>query len=576
MEGDPIATVRRLQDLRRVIAEVTAAHGAQVFGVAGDSEMVAFDDAHRALQAALEIRARVIAINATVRRAERMLLRLGLGYGQVISEETDLFGDTVNIAARVMALAEANEILVTEAFYRQVAGEASCGFVSLGRHKLKNIHRPIGVYRVIPSAAVLQSITALAERAVRGRVGWLSLATAAAAAVIVVVLVPMPSDINTLVTKAVRHFGLERWVVTEEREAAFALADGELLWAVRLELEREIAARKMAETSLSEALAKAEDEAKARAEMERLLRLAEERTLSVEEKGLLAEQLALVARMEAEAAVEARKMVETKLIEALTKAQDEAKAAAEIQTAAEAAKVLESDTTAPDSKRPNSAMTVPSGGLPGDIRDLQRAFVSFSVKEMPRDWPFYSGTDLNPVPVVQKASVVEARPPEYVLVIDWFLNTKVHGLYKSVGDKIAVRWQGSEVEVLHWIEGGNAKKDMAKEPSPPAATDAALVEDGLASTTAGPIQMLILTEQQKTDLDRKVRAYLRKNWIEAGLSASWGHIGNLGDLRVVDQSDDLYRVEAQVDQGWHGLQRVQLSLKVVENTLSIVSARPVH
>jgi class 3 adenylate cyclase len=110
MGRDERRTVGRLHENREIIARTVEDHGGRVFGVAGDSEMAAFEDECAMLRAALEIQEKIASLNAELPKTERMLLRIGLGYGRVIKEGPDLYGDGVNIAARVMALAGANEI----------------------------------------------------------------------------------------------------------------------------------------------------------------------------------------------------------------------------------------------------------------------------------------------------------------------------------------------------------------------------------------------------------------------------------------------------------------------------------
>jgi hypothetical protein len=659
MEGNPVATVRRLYELRGMISEVVLAHGGRVFGIAGDSEMAAFDNELKALNAALEIRARTIEMNARVRKADRMLLRTGLGYGRVLSEGSDIFGDDVNIAARVMALAGANEIVTTEAFCRLVSDRTPCGFVGLGRHKLKNINHPVWVYKVILPAAVMPAIGAIAGRLARGGSTRLSLAAIATAGLIAAAFALPTADFGHWAYKAASLVGLERYIVSEKRTVALTIADGELFLAARQELDREIAARRVTEAKLAEALAKAEAEANARAETERLLRLAESRALSAEEKGFLAEQLALLAGLEAEAAVLAsnaaaaeRERAEQMTATALRVADEaeiarraaEAEAASARVLAAQLEKEFDAskrqlvareeakqeqaerfsaivqrvagrrqrlventqplaielravpddmpsgdlvseleDDLAPrlpawvttsdtqtehdvdaarqEARKPSAAIDASSENLPGKIANLQKAFISFTINNPPPNWPYRYGTFLNADLSLTKVKVIRSTPPHYVLAIDWSMNARAHGLFGGIEDRIAVRWTSDEVRVLRWDGSVEDIEDNAA--------------DWLDSTRATLQEKdWQLSDRQWADLKKKIRSYLLENWLQAGLPASWGQFESLGNYRVIGREGDLYDLELDLVQGWHGRQTVQLSLLVKEENVEII--RPVR
>ena len=320
MGQDHEGTVQQLHELRAIIAAAVAVQSGRVFGVAGDSEMAAFEEETAALRAALAIQREVAERNAALPKKAQMQLRIGLGYGRVIKEGADLYGDGVNIAARVMALVGANEITMTEAFYRLVQHDAPCGFVSLGRHQLKNIRRPIRVYKVIARGAVVPLVGAFVGRATQRRPLRLAAATLAAAAIVMAALFPLRADLTPWIGIAAEMVGLERYIWSDERRAGLALVDIEWQIAHRQRLDRESEARLTAEGRLAAALARAEAEAQARQEAERLVRLAEARALTAEEELLLAEQLARMARAEAEALGQAREDAEAHRLEAERKA----------------------------------------------------------------------------------------------------------------------------------------------------------------------------------------------------------------------------------------------------------------
>ena len=79
----------------------------------------------------------------------RIAFRIGINIGDVIIEGDDIYGDGVNVAARLEALAEPGEICVARTVYNQVKGKVAFGFEPMGEHRVKNIPEPVTVYRVI-------------------------------------------------------------------------------------------------------------------------------------------------------------------------------------------------------------------------------------------------------------------------------------------------------------------------------------------------------------------------------------------------------------------------------------------
>lgn len=103
MGRDEEATLRRLQEYRDLTAQIVARHGGRVFGVAGDSEMAVLPGALEALECALAIQDAIAERNAPLPEERRMPLRIGINFGKVMIEGAGVYGDDVNIAARVEA-----------------------------------------------------------------------------------------------------------------------------------------------------------------------------------------------------------------------------------------------------------------------------------------------------------------------------------------------------------------------------------------------------------------------------------------------------------------------------------------
>lgn len=148
MADDEAATVKTLNEHRRLIAELVAARGGRVVDSPGDNLLAAFFSAVSAVVCAVEIQAELAARNADLPEDRRMLWRIGLNLGDVIAEDDRIYGEGVNIAARVEGLAEPGGVCLSQTIYDQVQGKLDLEFKHLGERRVKNVDQPIRVYRV--------------------------------------------------------------------------------------------------------------------------------------------------------------------------------------------------------------------------------------------------------------------------------------------------------------------------------------------------------------------------------------------------------------------------------------------
>ena len=146
-------------ELRRFLTTVVepqiAEFGGNIFKETAELVLVDFDNAVKAARCAAELRDGVAQMNQTLPDEQRIAMRIGINLGDVIIEGGDVFGDGVNIAARVGALAKPGSVYVSESVHDRVAGEIDLGFEDLGPQDLKNISRPIRVYRMAGEMAEL-------------------------------------------------------------------------------------------------------------------------------------------------------------------------------------------------------------------------------------------------------------------------------------------------------------------------------------------------------------------------------------------------------------------------------------
>src|SRR5262249_33720064 len=148
MGEDEVGTLQRLTAYREVTDALIQHHRGRIVGTAGDSILAEFASAVAAVQCALEIQHALQTKNAEVPRARRMEFRIGLNVGDVIVDGPQIYGDGVNIAARLEALAEGGGISLPGTVKDQVKNKLPLSYESLGEQPVKNIAKPIRVYRV--------------------------------------------------------------------------------------------------------------------------------------------------------------------------------------------------------------------------------------------------------------------------------------------------------------------------------------------------------------------------------------------------------------------------------------------
>jgi len=185
MDDDEEATVRTLTAYRSAIAELVQRFRGRVVDAPGDNILAEFGSVVDAVNCAVEIQRELAERNAELEYNRKMEFRIGVNLGDVIEEDGRIYGDGVNIAARVESLAEAGGICISGQAYHQIANKLEFGYEDLGEHQVKNISVPIYVYRVLsyPGAAAHRVLKA--KKTVVRR--WRKTAFAAATAVVIVV-----------------------------------------------------------------------------------------------------------------------------------------------------------------------------------------------------------------------------------------------------------------------------------------------------------------------------------------------------------------------------------------------------
>jgi adenylate cyclase len=150
MEADEAGTLARLKTHRlELIDPAIAKNNGRIIKTAGDGMLVEFRSVADAVQCAAEIQRRMARRNADVSPARWIQFRIGINLGDVIVENDDIFGDGVNVAARLQELAEPGGICVSGAVRDQVGDRLDVEFKDLGERSVKNIARPIRAFQVV-------------------------------------------------------------------------------------------------------------------------------------------------------------------------------------------------------------------------------------------------------------------------------------------------------------------------------------------------------------------------------------------------------------------------------------------
>ena len=157
MELDEVGTLRTLTAYRVIIDRLIASHRGRIFNTAGDSLVADFASAVDAAECAVEIQEAVGKENADRPAGEQMRFRIGVHVGDIIVQGDNLFGDGVNIAARLEALAEPGGICVSGTVRDQIGTKLPVGFIDLGPQQVKNIAQPIKAYRIRSETSISDS-----------------------------------------------------------------------------------------------------------------------------------------------------------------------------------------------------------------------------------------------------------------------------------------------------------------------------------------------------------------------------------------------------------------------------------
>jgi adenylate cyclase len=148
MEADEAGTLETLRRYRTAMKGLVERHDGRIVNTWGDAVIAEFSSVVEAVQCAVEIQQEVPEQDTGSPEAPRMQFRIGINLGDVMVEGSDIYGDGVNIAARLQEFAEPGDVLVSGSVYDQVYNKLSLGFDCLGQQQMKNLATPVMSYRV--------------------------------------------------------------------------------------------------------------------------------------------------------------------------------------------------------------------------------------------------------------------------------------------------------------------------------------------------------------------------------------------------------------------------------------------
>ncbi len=153
MSGDEEGTVRKLRQVREAVLPIIERFGGRIIDLAGDGILAEFPSAVRAVESAAAVQSCMEELNT--KSEPRMVFRIGVNVGDVIHEGDRLYGDGINVAARLQAIAEPGGICISNKVHEEVRDRVKLAFRDMGEQELKNITRPVHVFSCFPGETSL-------------------------------------------------------------------------------------------------------------------------------------------------------------------------------------------------------------------------------------------------------------------------------------------------------------------------------------------------------------------------------------------------------------------------------------
>jgi adenylate cyclase len=156
MQDDEAATVKTLEAYKQIISDLVKQHRGRVVDSPGDNLLAEFASVVDAVQCAVATQKELQARNTELPENRKMQFRIGVNLGDVIEEESRIYGDGVNIAARLESLADPGGICISKTAFDQIETKLPLGYEYLGEQTVKNIAKPVGAYRVVLESRITE------------------------------------------------------------------------------------------------------------------------------------------------------------------------------------------------------------------------------------------------------------------------------------------------------------------------------------------------------------------------------------------------------------------------------------
>src|SRR5512139_2220619 len=149
MQDDEAATVKTLEAYKQIISDLVKRHRGRVVDSPGDNLLAEFPSVVDAVQCAVAVQKELQARNTELSDNRKMQFRIGVNLGDVIEEQSRIYGDGVNIAARLESLSDPGGICVSKTAFDHIESKLPFGYEYLGEQTVKNIAKPVGAYKVL-------------------------------------------------------------------------------------------------------------------------------------------------------------------------------------------------------------------------------------------------------------------------------------------------------------------------------------------------------------------------------------------------------------------------------------------
>ena len=149
MGDDDVSTVTTITIYRDIITDLVQKHQGRVVDSPGDNILAEFSSALNAVQSSLEIQGTLENENAKLPKNRRMDFRIGINLGDILHKDDRIYGNGVNVAARIESLADPGGVCISKGVYDQVEAKLDIGFADLGQHKVKNIRKPVRIFKIL-------------------------------------------------------------------------------------------------------------------------------------------------------------------------------------------------------------------------------------------------------------------------------------------------------------------------------------------------------------------------------------------------------------------------------------------